>query len=193
MDTPEIQGTILGLGWVYGVLIYCQAENFDGKESESKIWNPNLRRKSRRRKRTSRGHLPEILKSTTLQRMNFQRLRPQAMLTPTECFRFHMRLHFSSTGWPKKSKTLSLKACQLYLSILVIRNLEFRETWEQSWSNEFSPIPSMQNLVCFINVIQGKCSKDWILPNQMWRWSVGVCFKKSTSHGESSPAGLPNT
>ena len=93
----------------------------------------------------------------------------------------------------KKSKTLSLKACQLYLSILVIRNLEFRETWEQSWSNEFSPIPSMQNLVCFINVIQGKCSKDWILPNQMWRWSVGVCFKKSTSHGESSPAGLPNT
>ena len=29
-----------------------------------------------------------------------------------------------------------------------------------------------------------------ILPNQMWLWLVGVCFKKSTSHGESSPAGL---
>ena len=29
-----------------------------------------------------------------------------------------------------------------------------------------------------------------ILPNQVWLWSVGVRFKKSTSHGESSPAGL---
>lgn len=114
------------LGIVMGVLFYCQAGIFEGKESKSKIWNPPnfIRRKSKRRKRTSR----ENKKNKTFQKywnwpLGKEWISRDCPLSQS----FYIYIYtpqkiVSGFTWVftfipqdlKKSKTLSLKVIQLY-------------------------------------------------------------------------------
>lgn len=196
------------LGIVMGVLFYCQAGIFEGKESKSKIWNPPnfIRRKSKRRKRTSR----ENKKNKTFQKywnwpLGKEWISRDCPLSqsfyiyiypPKDCFRFHMGLHLYSTR-PEKIKNPQLKGHSTisyiflfwWFPLLNFKKLgsraDRRNSDQFSVQNQVLKTWSACFLVWSINVFQGKCSKDRILGNQMWLWSVGVCFEANQLHIES--------
>ena len=88
-----------------------------------------------------------------------------------------------------KEISLRLKDFGLHPSMLVLPILNFEKFGSRP--HHIWPLlqwESCKNIVSFfcvawsINVSQSKCSKDRILANEMmWRWSVGHCFKISTS------------
>ena len=87
-----------------------------------------------------------------------------------------------------KEISLRLKDFGLHPSMLVLPILNF----EKFGSRPHHIWPLLQWESCK-NIVSSWCDPSTSLKaNAAKIWSVGVCFKKSTSHEESSPAGLPN-
>ena len=138
--------------------------------------------------------------------MGCQRLTCHPKIIQQKISKFHMGLHFSSARCPKNQKP-PLKALRtLYPFILLLHvasNTEFfeklgsRADHINSNSGQFCTENHVKNdetfFWCDPSTSFGKCNKDRVLAKTRCDFDrLGFTSKKSTSHGESSPVGLPN-
>lgn len=205
MDTPETQGTILGLWWVsYSI---AKLESLKEKSPSQRSGILLISSEGNRSvgnepvARTKRTRLSRNIEIDHSAKNEFPEIAPSAkafiyIYPPKDCFRFHMGLHLYSTR-PEKIKNPQLKGHSTisyiflfwWFPLLNFKKLgsraDRRNSDQFSVQNQVLKTWSACFLVWSINVFQGKCSKDRILGNQMWLWSVGVCFEANQLHIES--------
>ena len=120
-----------------------------------------------------------------VQLMKWRWMKPNHL--PTRLFQVSRHgSSFFCKGLKKQNLSLRFKDFWLYPSMLVLPTLNFEKLGSRADhinSDQFSNENHVKTwwdflLVWSINIFQGKCSKDRILDNETWLWSVGGLLRK---------------